>query len=343
MSNKDLVIINNEKITKDKNTFYCENIDIKSITEDLSKSFNVHLIARSSKKSSRIRKIDLKNINISSNIFSFLYNIVKTFKRKETIYLIISITPYTFFSYIFLFFFKKKTFVYLRSSGHEEYKAILGFIGPIIYHIMFKFVTFKSNVISAQARLFSKRKSHIVSPSELNTFWLNNTKKPKIDIPRLLYVGRMKVEKGIFSLTKIVNEIQVDLKFSIVGGEPDKFSKNAIKNEKIFFYPFQNETNSLIRFYDESNIFILPSFTEAHPKVLDESLARVRPVIIFEDIQHIIQDRKGIFVSKRNAKSLEQTIEYIIKNYEHIQKDILENSLPTRKDFILQMNNILRS
>ena len=147
----------------------------------------------------------------------------------------------------------------------------------------------------------------------------------------------------IFSLTKIVCEIQIDLKLSIVGGEQDKFSENETKNEKISFYPYQNETNSLIRFYDENNIFILPSFTEAHPKVLDESLARMRPVIIFEDIQHIIKDRKGIFVSKRNAKSLEKTIEYIMKNYEHIQKDILENKLPTKKDFILQMNNILRS
>ena len=178
MSNKDLVIINNEKITKDNNTFYCENIDIKSIPEDLNKNFNVHLIARSSNISSRIRKIDLKNVSISKNIFSFLYNIAKTFKRKETTYLIISITPYTFFSYIILFFFKKKIFVYLRSSGHEEYKSILGFFGPIIYDLMFKLVTFKSNIISAQDRLFSKRKSHVVSPSELNDLWLNNTKKP---------------------------------------------------------------------------------------------------------------------------------------------------------------------
>ena len=50
---------------------------------------------------------------------------------------------------------------------------------------------------------------------------------------------------------------------------------------------------SLIKIYDNHNIFILPSFTEAHPKVIDESLARLRPVIIFEEIKHIIQNRKG--------------------------------------------------
>ena len=48
---------------------------------------------------------------------------------------------------------------------------------------------------------------------------------------------------------------------------------------------------------------ILPSFTEAHPYVVDESLARKRPVIIFEDIAYIVKDKKGIFVSKRDTNS----------------------------------------
>ena len=54
MSNKDLVIVNNEKISKRindsfQNSFFCHNIDIKTIPEDLSKNFNVALIARYSK------------------------------------------------------------------------------------------------------------------------------------------------------------------------------------------------------------------------------------------------------------------------------------------------------
>ena len=48
-ANKDLVIINNEKISKEKTNFYCDNIDVKSIPEDLDKKFSVTLIARNSK------------------------------------------------------------------------------------------------------------------------------------------------------------------------------------------------------------------------------------------------------------------------------------------------------
>ena len=60
------------------------------------------------------------------------------------------------------------------------------------------------------------------------------------------------------------------------------------------------------------------------PKVIDESLARARPVIIFEEIQHIIQNRKGIFVSKRNVKSLLETINFIMKNYINIQESMTQ-------------------
>lgn len=337
MSYKNLVIIDNEKISKKNNSFYCDNFEAK-ISEDLNQGFVVTVIARKS-KINRARQINLEKIETASNIFSFLFSIFKTFKQNKTNYLIISINPYTFFSYLFLFIFRKKIFVYLRSDGHEEYKLILGFIGPIIYGLMYKIVTFKSNVIVCQERLFTKRKRDIVFPSELNSFWLDNKQKPLLDKPRLLYVGRIKVEKGIFSLLKIFDEIEIDAHLSIVG----RVETAQSNNKKVSFIGHRHDTAALIQIYDNHNIFILPSFTEAHPKVIDESLARARPVIIFDEIKHIIQNRKGIFVAKRNAKSLLETIDFIMKNYISIQESITKNKLPTKKEFISQMNYILNS
>ena len=337
MSYKDLVIIDNEKISKKNNSFYCDNFEAK-ISEDFNKVFNVTIIARKS-KINRACQINLERIEIASNIFSFLFNIFKTFKKNKTNYLIVAINPYTFFSYLFLFFFRKKIFVYLRSDGHEEYKAILGFIGPTIYHVMFKIVTFKSIIITCQERLFTKRKSNIVFPSGLNSFWLDNIQKPLLDKPRLLYVGRIKVEKGIFSLLKIFDEAKVDAQLSIVG----RTESLKTNNKKVNLIGHRYEPAVLIKIYDNHNIFILPSFTEAHPKVIDESLARMRPVIIFEEIQHVIQYRKGIFVSKRNVKSLLETIDFVMKNYTNIQESMTKNKLPTKKEFISQINNILSS
>ena len=335
-SNKKLVIINKEKISKSGNSFYCDNVDLKSIPEGLNKNLKVSVIARKS-NNQRFHKINLKNIEIASNIFTFLFSIFKTFKDKEINYLLISITPHTFFAYLLLFIFKKKIFVYLRSNGYEEYKAILGFIGPAIYSIMYTFVTFKSNIVTCQKRLINNKNYNLVFPSELDISWLKNTAKPLLDKPRLLYVGRIKVEKGIFSLFKIFNEMTNDAELSIVGNTED-FRTN---NKKINFFGFKDNVSALIKTYDNHNITILPSYTEAHPKVVDESLARARPVIIFEEISHIIQSRYGVFVSKRNSKSLSETIEFIMKNFSNIQEKMKKNKLPTKKEFISQMVQIL--
>ena len=68
--------------------------------------------------------------------------------------------------------------------------------------------------------------------------------------------------------------------------------------------------------------------------VLLEALARRRPVIIFEDIKHVIGDKKGIFVSKRNFLNFFEVLNNIKKNYKNIQKDMMKNKLPTNEDFI---------
>ena len=202
---------------------------------------------------------------------------------------------------------------------------------------MYTFVTFKSNIITCQKRLIKNKNYNLVFPSELDINWLKNTTKPLLDKPRLLYVGRIKVEKGVFSLFKIFDEMTNDVELSIVGNTEDL----KTNNKKINLLGFEHNVSAMIKTYDNHNITILPSFTEAHPKVVDESLSRARPVIIFEEISHIIQNRKGIFVSKRNVQSLSKTIKFVISNYLNIQEDMKKNKLPTKREFFLQMVKIL--
>ena len=334
--NSELVIINNESVHQKENNFYCDNIAIKSVSEGLNKNFKITTILRKS-KIKRSHKINLTKIKLASNLFLFLLSIFKTFKKKNTKYLLVSITPYTFFAHLLLLIFKKKIFVYLRSNGYEEYKAIFGFIGPLIYHFMFSLVKFKSKIIVCQKRLLNKKDHHLVYPSELENAWFNEIKNAKLDKPRLLYVGRIKIEKGIFSLIKILEESEIDFELSIVG-KPDELK---LKNKKINYLGYIEDPKKLIEIYDKHNIFILPSFTEAHPQVVDESLARFRPVIIFEEINHIIQNRSGILTAKRTFQSLSEKINLVMENYPEIKKKMSTNKLPTKQQFISQMTAIL--
>lgn len=338
-NHKKLVIVNNEKIFNDKGEFYCDNLDIKSIPEGLKKDFDVLLISRKS-KTKKSHNIILKNVVASSNIFFFLFNIFKTCMQKKNIYLIVSITPFTFFAYLILFVFKKRVFVYLRSDGHEEYKHILGFYGPYLYSFMFKIVCWKAKLIACRSHLLKGKLGKIVSPSQLSNKWFHSYMEPSLEKIELLYVGRVKIEKGIFSLIEIFKKLEINASLSIVAAGKIGTSKQ-MEDKNIKFFEFNNVNDSIIKFYDEHNIFVLPSYTEAHPQVLDEALSRLRPTIVFEDISHVIGKRKGVYVSKRDSVSLSNTISYIMKNYKTIQQELKKNDLPTKENFLDQMKKII--
>ncbi len=332
----NLYIITNESIYYKDGNYYCDNIDLKSIPESFNKETNVFVIGRKS-KTPRSKKIDIENIKVSSNIFFYLYFVFRSFLKKKKTYLIISISPYTFAASLFLKVFIKKQFIYLRSDGYKEYKSILGFVGPFIYHLMFTISTISSNLISCREHILRGRSGHVVHPSQLNKNWFMQEKKNEIKKNKLLYVGRIRVEKGIFSLIKILENTDIEL--TIVTSE--KENEINLNSKNVTVINFENYNDEIIKFYDEHSIFILPSYTEGHPQVLDEALARCRPVIIFEEISHVIRDRKGVFISKRKPEELKDVIEHITDNYESIKNDIKKNSLPTKENFIKELKNII--
>lgn len=338
MEKNNLVIINNEKIFKENNNYYCDNLDLKTLPEGLSQYYEVNYIVRTSKKKGG-QKLNLKNINAAPNIFKFIFFILKTLKRTKTSYLLISITPYTFIAFLVLFFARKKTVVYLMSNGHEEYKYILGSWAVWIYDLMYRLVTLNSKVMVCHERLYKKSKSHIIYPSRLDDSWLSNHKKPLLDKIKFLYVGRLNPEKGIYDFLEMFEKVELDAELTIVGDKKNlKISKKNIN-----MLGYISNTQLLIDAYDNCNIMILPSYTEAHPYVVDESLSRKRPVIIFEDIAYIKREKKGIFIIKRNELSLIETTKYIMKNYELIQKEIEKNILPTKRIMLKNISDIIKS
>jgi len=327
---KKLFIFSNESISVEDEKFYCDNLDLKSTPEGLNRKFEVNLIGRKSKKK-RSHEIKLKRIKVFKNIFSYLSEVKSASKNKDSKFLIISISPYTFLISIFLKIFGQKPIVYLRSDGYGEYKAILGRIGPPIYHLMFSITGAISNLISCRDYILRGKKGKLINPSQLDSVWLRQPKNIEIRNFKLLYVGRVRVEKGIFALSELIRNKR-DISLTIIGAE--KGSSNKINQSNIKILPTQSNKTKLIKHYDDHNIFVLPSFTEGHPMVLQEALARRRPVVIFDEIQHVIGDKKGIFVTKRNFLSFLGTLNNIKKNYKKIQKDMKKNKLPTNKEFI---------
>ena len=327
---KKLFIFTNESIFLQDEKFFCDNIDLKSSPEGLNKKFEVNLFGRKSSKK-RAHEIKLKKLKIFSNIFSYLSEVIRSTKIENTKFLVISISPYTFFICLFLRFYGKTPIVYLRSDGYGEYKAILGNIGKLVYHLMFTVTSLTSNLISCRNYILRGKKGKVVYPSQLDSVWLRKPKNQDLKNFKLLYVGRIRVEKGVFSLASLIKNKR-DISLTIVGAE--KNTSYKINQSNINIQLTQSNKARLIKYYDDHDIFVLPSFTEGHPMVLLEALARRRPVIVFEEIEHVIGDKKGIFVAKRNFLNFFGTLNHIKKNYKKIQKDMMKNKLPTNKEFI---------
>ena len=326
---KKLFIFTNESIFFQDEKYFCDNIDLKSSPEGLNKKFEVNLFGRKSSRK-RAHEIKLKKLKIFSNIFSYLSEVVKSTKNDNTKFLVISISPYTFLICLFLRLYGKTPIVYLRSDGYGEYKAILGSIGIFIYHLMFSFTSLISNLISCRNYILRGKKGKVVSPSQLDSVWLKKQKNQEIKNFKLLYVGRIRVEKGIYSLANLIKNKR-DISLTIVGAE--KNTSYKINQSNINIQLTQSNKARLIKYYDDHDIFVLPSFTEGHPMVLLEALARRRPVIIFEEIKHVIGNKKGIFTTQRNFLNFFGTLNYIKKNYKKIQKDMMKNKLPLNKEF----------
>ena len=327
---KKLFIFSNESISNHDGKLLCDNIDIKSTPEGLSKEFEVNLFGRISSKK-RTHEIKIKKIKLFNNIFSYLSAVIDASKNQDTKYLIISISPYTFLISLFIKVLGKTPIIYLRSDGYGEYKAILGRLGPFIYHLMFTIVSAFSNFISCRNYILRGKKGKVINPSQLDSTWLKQPKISEIKNFKLLYVGRIRIEKGVFSLANLIKNKR-DISLTIVGAE--KKTPYNINQSNIKIQQNQNNKIKLIKLYDDHNIFVLPSFTEGHPMVLLEALARRRPVVIFEEIKHVIGDKKGVFLSKRNFLSFLGTLNHIKKNYKKIQKDMKKNKLPTNKEFL---------
>ncbi len=330
---KSLIIISNDEIYLKKNIVSSNYNDTINIIEGLNKKFHLHIVSR--------KTYSLKNfsIKLSKKIYSFNSDKSQSLDKGIIRILMISVTPLNVLKYIFLIskFKNFKAYVLIRSDGYKEYDHKYGILGRLVYHLIFNIVKQRSKILSVSNHLTNVKTRKIIEPSELDKNWFKKNKNLNMLFPKLLYFGRFRKEKGVFSLIEIFSKLNENYKLTIAG-DLKKINKTT---KNIEFKGNINNQKKIIELYDRHNIFILPSYTEASPKVIKESLSRLRPVIIFDELKHLKNKYFGIFMCKRNPKQLVQTINYIFDNYKKIQKKIKKNKLVTKKEFQIKLCKII--
>ena len=105
---ENLVVLNNEKVSKQNGKYFSRNYNFKILPEGLNRYFNVEYIVRKS-NISESHKLNLDKVRIASNIIQFVYFVISTFKKNNTKYYIICIITHSLHLY-FIYFRKKFIF-----------------------------------------------------------------------------------------------------------------------------------------------------------------------------------------------------------------------------------------
>jgi rhamnosyl/mannosyltransferase len=128
---------------------------------------------------------------------------------------------------------------------------------------------------------------------------------------RLLYVGRLTIEKNVSMIIEAVGKTKAPIQLDIVGDGPLlhelKRQTQQVKNQKIIFYG-KKTADELVKFYQVADALVLASDYEGQPTVIMEAMASGTPVVGTDVIG--IRDTigsNGILVEK-NATALTRAI-----------------------------------
>jgi glycosyltransferase involved in cell wall biosynthesis len=137
---------------------------------------------------------------------------------------------------------------------------------------------------------------------------------------RLLFVGRLEVEKNLIGLAQAIasSKYKKALGITFIGkgslqGEIEKILKDSgIRHKIIPSLPHQE----LIAHYQQADIFMLPSFAEGYPKVLVEAMACGLPSVVgkYEGYEYVVSDKVNALSCEHSAKDITAKLDELIEN-----------------------------
>ena len=191
----------------------------------------------------------------------------------------------------------------------------------------------KKNKIN-QLNIAPKAKLFVIPNFISDIFFKKKTKnlsfKNKIgfsnDDKIILFLGRINFKKGLDLLIpafKKINNIFPKYKLLVVGPDNENYLKQVVlplveKNylEDNFKYLPSIYGKELVQCYQESDLFVLPSYSENFGLTIFEAMALKVPVVVSDqvDLAGLIKKNKLAVIHKCNVQSLYKQIKFCIDN-----------------------------
>ena len=241
-----------------------------------------------------------------------------------------------------IFFLRKLTKLKIIGIERTDISELLIFnnikeyIKNRLIYLLVKIYYKKANLIISNSKSGKKDLIKICNTKVINipspSFTHMNKKKlnDKIDVLKLIAVGRLSRDKGYEIIIKALSKLKINhFSMKILGDGPEKNKlKKMIKSynldSKIKLIGFKKNTK---RFYKEANLFINASFFEGFPNAVVEAISYSVPVICSNckggAHEILLNGKGGDFFQSGDPKSLSEKISLFYKNPESLNKKLL--------------------
>jgi len=184
-----------------------------------------------------------------------------------------------------------------------------------------------------------KKKYLVANESRININHFVSSKTKSIgDLPKVLYVGRLSVEKGIVYLIEAIKLVNYELKVGlIIVGEGDYIFKlrrlvNKLElSDRVTFKGYVKWGIELFSLMRDCDCLVLPSLSEGMPLVIIEAMSQGLPIIASNvgGIPEIVKHKKnGLLVPARQPDQIASSILEIIRD-SNLRNNIIEGGIRT--------------
>lgn len=318
---------------------------------DFSNKIKISYLIKKTEKDISIKKL-IKNFKILSVINELVKRLIIEYKKynlNKNIILSLNsdyvISTRLFHSKLIAKYLKNKTIKTIMTD-HNHHQDNKKYINDII-----SCASWFNTFIICTKDLFNSYKPMLPNtncvyiPNAVDSFSNNKT---KFGNKNIIFVGRLSPEKGIFDLLEVFKHVvAVDgsIKLFLLGdGYLKEKITNEIKNsvlENNVIMPGFVSVEDQEKYYLNSDLFVMASFTEAFGLVLIEAMNYGVPCVAFDSAsgpRELINKNIGVLVSNRNkikmAKEIIDLLEdkdRLMQLQKNIEKYMLKFSLDENK------------
>jgi len=254
--------------------------------------------------------------NISFMIFSFPAILALIFKKRHDI-----IHLHENFLYFYIPLLSLRYKVVTTVHGCKGFKF---FDNKLLWQVYKSALKFSNRIIavSMEDEKILKhyfRKVVYIPNGVDNSLYRNKIKVEK----KIIFIGRIHAQKGIYYLLKAFEEIKDKLsefKLEIIGKGEKEYEtklKEEFNDKRLIWRGFISDRKVIAESLQSAYMICLPSLWEGLPLTLFEALASSRPVIAsnLDVFRTIVQNNKSaVLFEPENVKELENAILYLAKN-----------------------------